>query len=60
MTRSEKVTTLIKAQQLYTYEEWYKTIGYVYNLMNTHHSPAEEYAIYVEETLKQHKFGSSN
>ena len=59
MTRSEKVKILIKAKQMLTYDEWYKEIGYVYSLMNMHHSPAEEYAAYVEDTLKQHGFGSS-
>ena len=59
MTRSEKVAMLIEAQQLYTYEEWYEAIGYVYSLMDTSHSPAEEYAAYVEETLKQYEFGSN-
>jgi hypothetical protein len=56
MTRSEKVAVLIKARQLYTYEEWYEVVGYVYSLMNMKHSPAEEYAIYVNDTLKAHGF----
>jgi hypothetical protein len=57
MTRSEKVAMLIKAQQLYTYEEWFEKVGYIYSLMNMKHSPAEEYAIYVEEIIQKH-FGS--
>lgn len=60
MTRSEKVEALIRARQLYTYEEWYEAVGYVYSLMNMKHSPAEEYAEYVEETIKQYNFGSTN
>ena len=59
MTRSEKVAILIKAQQLYTYEEWFEKVGYIYSLMNTKHSPAEKYAAYVEETIQEH-FGSNN
>lgn len=59
MTRSEKVAILIKAQQLYTYEEWFEKVGYIYGFMNMKHSPAEEYAAYVEETITKH-FGSSN
>ena len=56
MTRSEKVKILINAKQMLTYDEWYEEIGYVYSLMNMHHSPAEEYAIYVNDTLKAHGF----
>jgi hypothetical protein len=59
MRRSEKVATLIKAQQLYTYEEWFKKVGYIYGFMNMKHSPAEEYSAYVEKTIEQH-FGSNN
>jgi hypothetical protein len=59
MTRGEKVAILIKAQQMLTYDEWFEKIGYVYNLMNMKHSPAEEYAAYVEETIYKH-FGSNN
>ena len=60
MTRSEKVAILINARQMLAYDEWYEKVGYIYNLMNMKHSPAEEYAEYVEETIKQYKFGSSN
>jgi hypothetical protein len=59
MTRSEQVTILTKAQQLLTYDEWFEKVGYIYGFMNMHHSPAEEYAAYVEEIIQQH-FGSSN
>jgi hypothetical protein len=59
MTRSEQVTILTKAQQLFTYDEWFEKVGYIYGFMNMHHSPAEEYAAYVEEIIQQH-FGSSN
>ena len=60
MTRSEKVAILINAQQMLTYDEWFEKVGYVYSLMNMKHSPAEEYAAYVEETIKQYDFGSRN
>lgn len=60
MTRSEKVAILINAQQMLTYEEWFEKAGYAYNLMNTKYSPAEKYAEYVEETIKQYDFGSRN
>jgi hypothetical protein len=59
MARSEKVAILIKAQQLYTYEEWFAKVGYIYGFMNMKHSPAEKYAEYVDAKLKEH-FGSSN
>lgn len=58
MTRSEKVAMLIKARQLSTYEEWFEKVGYIYGFMNMKHSPAEEYAAYVEETIQKH-FGSN-
>lgn len=58
MKRSEKVKILIQSKQLLTYEEWYKEVGYIYNFMNMKHSPAEEYAIYVEETIEKY-FGSN-
>lgn len=58
MTRREKVAILIKAQQLYTYNEWFEKVGYIYGMMNMKHSPAEEYAAYVEETIQKH-FGSN-
>jgi hypothetical protein len=60
MTRSEKVAKLINAQQMFTYDEWFKKVGYIYGLMNMKHSPAEEYAEYVEETIKKYSFGSRN
>ena len=59
MARSEKVTRLIKTQQMLTYDEWFEEVGYIYDLMNTKHSPAEKYAAYVEETIQEH-FGSNN
>jgi hypothetical protein len=60
MTRSEKVAILTNAQQVLTYDEWFEKVGYIYSLMNMKHSPAEEYAIYVEETIKKYNFGSRN
>jgi hypothetical protein len=59
MTRGERIKSLIKAKQMFTYDEWFEQVGYVYNFLNMHHSPAEEYAEYVEEKLKEF-FGSSN
>jgi hypothetical protein len=59
MTKGEQISILIKAEQIYTYDEWFEQIGYIYGLMNMHHSPAEKYAEYVDAKLKEH-FGSSN
>lgn len=59
MTKGEKISLLIKAKQIYTYDEWFEQVGYIYGFMNMHHSPAEEYSKYVEEKLAEH-FGSSD
>ena len=50
MTKAER---LIKAGQMYSYEDWYAIVGGAYELGLNKNNPKEDYAKYVEETMAQ-------
>jgi hypothetical protein len=51
MNKQEKINLLIKAQQLFTYEEWYAENRLAYTMGKNGRDPKKDYATYVEETL---------
>ena len=54
MTKQERINKLIKAQQLYTYEQWYAIVGTMYTHGNISRSPEADYEQYVNEKLKEY------
>ena len=51
MTREERIERLIKAQQLYTFEEWYEMNKNAFEVMKNSLSPVRLYEEYVAEVL---------
>jgi hypothetical protein len=52
MTKEEKITMLIKAQQLFDYDAWFAVAGLAYTATNNPRNPINDYNEYVEETLQ--------
>lgn len=51
MTREERIERLIKAQQLYTFEEWYEINKYAFEVLRNSLNPKVLYEEYVREVL---------
>ena len=51
MTREEKITKMIQAQQLLTFEEWFELNKYCFILAKNANDPRKMYEEYVAEHL---------
>ena len=51
MDREEKIAMLVKAKQLYTFEEWYEATKTLYLMRANKRSPQKDYEEYVNETF---------